>query len=62
MFEKIKRFYDFGLYNKEMIEKFVVKNVISTDQYEEITGEAYPALEPEIEDNKEYSGLLTEDE
>lgn len=62
MFDKIKRFYDFGLYNKEMVAKFVTKNVIGADQYEEITGEPYPALETEIEDNKEYSGLLTEDE
>lgn len=41
MYDKIKRFYDFGLYNKAMVKNFVKKNVISAEEYETITGEAY---------------------
>jgi len=43
MFAKIKRFYILGLYTKEMVAKFVEKGVITAEQYEEITGEAYEA-------------------
>lgn len=36
MFDKIKRFYDLGLYNKEQVHKFVEKGVITEEQYEQI--------------------------
>lgn len=36
MFEKIKKFYDMGLYTKEMVHMFVEKNVISEEQYTDI--------------------------
>lgn len=36
MFEKIKRFYDLGLYSAGQIHKFVEKGVISEKQYNEI--------------------------
>lgn len=44
MFDKIKRFYDFGLYNKEMVKNFVKKGALGADAYEEITGEPYEVV------------------
>ncbi|MCQ2282380.1 MAG: XkdX family protein [Bacteroidales bacterium] len=38
MFEKIKRFYDLGLYTAPMVYKFVEKGVITEAQYNEIVG------------------------
>ena len=42
-FEIIKKNYDRGLWNKQMVKMAVVKGVITPEQYEEITGEAYVA-------------------
>lgn len=39
----IKRNYDRGLWNKQMVKMAVLKGVITPEQYEEITGEAYVA-------------------
>ena len=39
MFEKIKKYYDKGLYSKEMVHNFVTKGVITMEQYKEIVGE-----------------------
>lgn len=36
MFEKIKKFYDMGLYTKEIVYKFVAKCAITEAQYREI--------------------------
>lgn len=36
MFEKIKKFYDMGLYSAEQVRKFCEKGVITKEQYEEI--------------------------
>ena len=41
MFEKVKRFYDLKLYTDKQVRKFSEKGFITTDQYKEITGEAY---------------------
>lgn len=41
MFEKIKKFYDMGLYSKEQVAAFVAKGKITPEQYKEITGEDY---------------------
>lgn len=41
MFEKIKRFYDLGLWTKDMVNNAVKKNIITPEQYKEITGEEY---------------------
>lgn len=41
MFEKIKRFYDLGLWAKDMVRIAVKKNIITPEQYKEITGEEY---------------------
>ena len=38
MFEKIKKFYNMGLYTKEQVHKFVEKVVITEEQYIEIVG------------------------
>ena len=36
MFEKIERFYGFGLYTAAQVHKFVDKGVITEEQYAEI--------------------------
>lgn len=42
-FETIKRNYDRKLWNKQMVAMAVIKNVITAEQYMEITGEEYVA-------------------
>lgn len=41
MFEKVKRFYDLGLYTKEQVATFVRRGVLTEEQYKEIVGEDY---------------------
>lgn len=41
MFERIKNWYDKGLWTKAMVRNAVAKGVITEAQYEEITGEAF---------------------
>lgn len=43
MFEKILKFFKLKLYTKAQIRQFVVKGVITAEQYEQITGEPYTA-------------------
>ena len=38
MFEKIKRFYDLGIYTSAIVKKFADKGVITQEQYREIVG------------------------
>lgn len=38
MFEKIKKYYDKGIYTKEQVHKFVDKGVITEEQFIEIVG------------------------
>lgn len=38
MFELIKKYYDKGLYTKEMVHKFVEKGVITEEEYILIVG------------------------
>lgn len=40
-YEKIKDYYDRGLWNKEMVRNAVVKGKITAEQYQEITHEPY---------------------
>jgi len=40
-FEKVKKYYDDGLWNKEMVRNAVIKGWIRADEYEEITGEPF---------------------
>lgn len=42
-FENIKRNFDRGLWNDQMVAMAVVKNVITAEQYKEITGLEYQA-------------------
>lgn len=42
MYQKIKKYYEAGLWNKEMVANAVVKGKITAEQYKEITGEDYP--------------------
>lgn len=43
MFEKLLKFFRMKLYTKKQIGDFVEKGVITPEQYELITGEAYSA-------------------
>ena len=43
MYEKIKYWYDHGLWSKAMVANAVVKGKLTDEQYEEITGEPYVA-------------------
>lgn len=40
-FERIKYFYEAGLWSAPMVKTAVRKGVITAEQYEEITGEKY---------------------
>ena len=40
-YEMIKKNYDRGLWNKTMVKLSVAKNIITAEQYQEITGDAY---------------------
>jgi len=42
-FKLVKRYYDNGLWNGEMVRNAVVKGWITAAEYEEITGEVYEA-------------------
>ena len=42
MFAKIKRYYDRGYYNNRHILVYTQKGVLTPEEYEAITGEAYP--------------------
>lgn len=39
-YERIKYYFDAGLWSKQMVKMAVKKGIITKDQYEEITGEA----------------------
>ena len=41
MFEKIKKYYDSGLWNEERVRNVVIKGVITEEEYELIVGENY---------------------
>lgn len=40
-FEKVKKYYDSGLWNKTMARNAVVKGWITAEEYTIITGEVY---------------------
>ena len=40
-FNKVKNYYDKGLWNKQMVANAVVKGWITAEEYEIITGESY---------------------
>lgn len=41
MYEKVKKYYDRGLWKKAAVRSAVVKEWITAEEYEEITGEPY---------------------
>lgn len=41
MYNKIKNWYDSGMWSKSMVKNAVVKGKITAEEYELITGEAY---------------------
>ena len=40
-YQKIKEYYDNGLWNIEMVKNAVVKGKITPEQYKEITGDVH---------------------
>lgn len=42
-FNKVKMYYDRGLWNKQMVANAVVKSWITAEEYEQITGQPYEA-------------------
>lgn len=42
-YDKVKHYYDAGIWNKAMVRNAVMKGWITAEEYEEITGEAYQA-------------------
>ena len=42
MFNKIKKYFGKGIYNKNHIIAFVKSGVLTTDEYAEIVGETFP--------------------
>lgn len=42
-FNKVKGYYDNGLWNKTMVRNAVVKGWITAEEYQEITGEEFEA-------------------
>lgn len=40
-YERIKYYYEAGLWSKPMVKMAVRKGIITKDEYREITGEAY---------------------
>ncbi len=64
MFEKIKKWYEQGLWSKAMVNR-AVPQLISAEEYEEITGEPYVPIpyEDETKDKAEaYDILMGEEE
>ena len=41
MFEKIKSWYESGIWSKEWVRNAVVKGKITAEEYQEITGEPF---------------------
>ena len=41
MFDKIKMYYNSGLWSKDRVRNMVVKGIITDEEYEEIVNEIY---------------------
>ena len=41
MYEKVKSYYDTGLWSEERVRNMVVKGVITEEEFYDITGEFY---------------------
>lgn len=40
-FNRVKRYYDNGLWNKEMVHNAVIKGWITAEEFDEIVGEPF---------------------
>lgn len=41
MYEKVKSYYDTGLWSEERVRNMVIKGIITEEEFYEITGEFY---------------------
>lgn len=41
MYEKIKKYYDTGLWSEERVRNMVIKGIITANEYASIVGEEY---------------------
>ena len=41
MYEKIKEYYNTGLWNEERVRNIVVKGIITEEEYKDIVGKKY---------------------
>ena len=41
MYEKIKKYYDTGLWNEERVRNMVIKGIITEEEYKDIVGKEY---------------------
>ncbi len=41
MFEKIKKYYELGLWSEQRVREAVVKGIINSEQFREITGKEF---------------------
>ncbi len=45
MYEKIKKYYEQGLWNKQRVREAVAKGIINTEQFRNITGKNYEEVD-----------------
>ena len=45
MFAIVKRYYDRGIYNEKAVAKFVSANMLTAEEYKQITSKEYGAAE-----------------
>ena len=43
MFDKVKRFFDLGIYSKANVRQFVARGKLTAEEYRLITGDVYEA-------------------
>ena len=41
MYEKIKKYYDTGLWSEERVRNMVIKGIITEEEYKDIVGNEY---------------------
>ena len=41
MYEKIKEYYNTGLWSEERVRNMVIKNIITEEEYKDIVGKEY---------------------
>ena len=49
MYEKVKKYYDTGLWSEERVRNMVIKGIITEEEYKDIVGKKY----------KEYDAIYT---